>query len=202
MNLIKQVLNQVKINLKKSILIGAATLAAMYVCNLIPVISAYIMGICFLVFSYAYYLSVHKKNILSLENFKSAAIPIALGSAFLVPSVFMMGTGISLVNNSNKDISIVSLGLVLFLFSIYFLISSYIALIITTTEDKSFLKALDEAFKLSTKNISAFFWTCFGFAVAFALASYLYYVGMIILFPLLFSTSCILLDSKTKETSI
>lgn len=201
MNLIKQVLNEIKLDFKKSFLIGFSTLAAMYICNLIPVISAYLMGISFLVFAFAYYSGIHKKNILTLNLFKTIAVPSALGGAFLVPSVFMMGTGMSLVNNSNNDISMASLGLALFLFSIYFLICSYIALVITTTENKNYLKSLDEAFKLSTKKFSAFFWICFGFAIAFALASYLYYVGMAVLFPLLFSAICFLWDSKAKETS-
>ncbi len=201
MNLIKQVLNEIKLDFKKSFLIGFSTLATMYICNLIPVISAYLMGISFLVFAFAYYSGIHKKNILTLNLFKTIAVPSALGGAFLVPSVFMMGTGMSLVNNSNNDISMASLGLALFLLSIYFLICAYIALVITTTENKNYLKSLDEAFKLSTKKFSAFFWICFGFAIAFALASYLYYVGMAVLFPLLFSASCFLWDSKAKETS-
>ncbi len=201
MNLIKQVLNEIKLDFKKSFLIGFFAFATMYICNLIPVISAYLMGISFLVFAFAYYSGIHKKNILTLNIFKTIAVPAALGGAFLVPSAFMMGTGMSLVNNSNNDISMASLGLALFLLSIYFLICAYIALVITTTENKNYLKSLDEAFKLSTKKFSAFFWICFGFAIAFALASYLYYVGMAVLFPLLFSASCFLWDSKAKETS-
>lgn len=201
MNLIKQVFNEVKIEFRKSFLIGSLTLATMYICNLIPVISAYLMGICFLIFAFTYYLSVHKKENLSLQKFKSVSVPIALGAAFLIPSVFMMGTGMSLVNNSSSNFSMASLGLVLFLFSIYFLVCSYVALIITTTENKNFLKSLDDAFKLSTKKFVAYFWICFGFASAFALASFLFYVGMAVLFPLFFSAICILLDSKIKETS-
>lgn len=162
MNLIKQVLNEIKLDFKKSFLIGFSALATMYICNLIPVISAYLMGISFLVFAFAYYSGIHKKNILTLNIFKTIAVPSALGGAFLVPSVFMMGTGMSLVNNSNNDISMASLGLALFLLSIYFLICAYIALVITTTENKNYLKSLDEAFNSVRKNSLLFF----GFALA------------------------------------
>lgn len=199
MILIKQAFRIYQNNLRRSLLLGTAVTSVLAVFSLIPLIAPYLIAAGLLFGGYFFQLWILEKKEVSAESLKGAAIPSAVGGLLLIPFIFLVGLGISILKNKEFNISVFSFALILFLIASFFCLSYLIAVLGFSDKQKNFLKALDLAFKITTQNIVSLFWSCFLIACGVYLSTFTFYLGFILIIPLLY-ISAHLFTLKFKET--
>lgn len=187
MNLITQVFNELKNNYLKVSIFALLCALTMYLLSFVPVIASYFLGAAYLKFAFIYTQTIHRGQKINLMVYKKVVVGIAIGGLFLIPSVFLIGAAMSSMSTLKNSLSVFSFSIFLFLIGIYFLICAQAAVEKTFSSAVNFLKALDEAFKDSAKNMSKYFWTCLILAISCAIISYIHLAGFVLMFPVLFS---------------